>query len=296
MGEAHARQHDAQGDQPSHPPTNHVRGGGRDADLLALSALVGDDLVRSVFVYPESGTSDAIHTAVCEPEEHSAEDDHASRRSEDPFQSGVQLRPRRCGHHQAGHADDEGKAYMPPELVLSSPMIHLRSRSSSTLSRLASVCFINSRRLGPSMTEGVRFAVAGDPIDHSLSPLLHALVEHHLESERGMASGSPTLLLAMNRIEDVLAWGYSNAMPDAGPDWTLSCAPMQRFRPRPCWIVRYGGSLQSSHPPTMPILRSHLLAHRHMPRSVRISCTAPLKHQPPACPCICLGAVVPSAS
>ena len=74
------------------------------------------------------------------------------------------------------------------------------------------------------MTEGVRFAVAGDPIDHSLSPLLHALVEHHLESERGMASGSPTLLLAMNRIEDVLAWGYSNAMPDAGPDWTLSRA------------------------------------------------------------------------
>lgn len=130
------------------------------------------------------------------------------------------------------------------------------------------------------MTEGVRFAVAGDPIDHSLSPLLHALVEHHLESERGMASGSPTLLLAMNRIEDVLAWGYSNAMPDAGPDWTLSRAPMQRFRTKALLdrAVRGIAPIESSPddalaPFTPPGPPPHAAA------LVRISCTAPLKHQ-----------------
>ena len=113
---------------------------------------------------------------------------------------------------------------MPPELVLSSPMIHLRSPVvfNPFPARFGMLHqFEASGSIDDGRSEVRRRRGSHRPL---ALPLLHALVEHHLESERGMASGSPTLLLAMNRIEDVLAWGYSNAMPDAGPDWTLSRA------------------------------------------------------------------------
>ena len=57
---------------------------------------------------------------------------------------------------------------------------------------------------------GLRYAVGGAPIDHSLSPILFNLVLAHLRS-RGCFSeldASSVTILEANHIDEVLGWGY----------------------------------------------------------------------------------------
>lgn len=79
----------------------------------------------------------------------------------------------------------------------------------------------------------VRYAVAGNPIAHSLSPLLLGLVHARLldllgkkELNLGLESSS---LVPTSTIEGALAWGYAGSVPDA-PDWIYTNAPFGKFR------------------------------------------------------------------
>ena len=80
---------------------------------------------------------------------------------------------------------------------------------------------------------GVRYAIAGSPVEHSLSPLLLAIVHDHLTSIKSKAtSGFKVLKLDLvdtSNIEDALAWGYAGSMPNSLP-WKLTGAPFGKFR------------------------------------------------------------------
>lgn len=79
----------------------------------------------------------------------------------------------------------------------------------------------------------VRFAIAGDPVSHSLSPLLLGLVHAHLLSLLGKKELNLNIksldLVPSTTIEGALAWGYAGAVPSA-PNWDYTQAPFGRFR------------------------------------------------------------------
>ena len=93
----------------------------------------------------------------------------------------------------------------------------------------------------------VRFAVAGVPVEHSLSPLLMGLICEHLkkvsemlpserkEGVRPLARTSlPKIdrldLVPVDKVEDALAWGYVGMYPGDLPDWNLVGSPLPAFR------------------------------------------------------------------
>ena len=62
----------------------------------------------------------------------------------------------------------------------------------------------------------IRYGIAGRPVDHSLSPLLTALVARHL----GIVLNDKQLtmeLIEVNTVPDALAWGYAGAVPEPHP-------------------------------------------------------------------------------
>ena len=80
---------------------------------------------------------------------------------------------------------------------------------------------------------GVRYAIAGSPVEHSLSPLLLAIVHDHLTSIKSKILSDFKILkldlVDTTTIEDALAWGYAGSMPNSLP-WKLSGAPFGKFR------------------------------------------------------------------
>ena len=79
----------------------------------------------------------------------------------------------------------------------------------------------------------VRYAIAGDPVDHSLSPLLLGLVHARILDLVGPKDLNLQLkgrhLVATSHIEDAFAWGYAGSVPDA-PNWAYTNAPFGKFR------------------------------------------------------------------
>jgi shikimate 5-dehydrogenase len=79
----------------------------------------------------------------------------------------------------------------------------------------------------------VRYAVAGDPINHSLSPLLLGLVHARLLDLLGQKEFNLKLknteLVPATTIEGALAWGYAGSVPSP-PDWAYTNAPFGKFR------------------------------------------------------------------
>jgi len=80
---------------------------------------------------------------------------------------------------------------------------------------------------------GVRYAIAGSPVEHSLSPLLLAIVHDHLVSMKPSLSADFKLdkldLVETKSIEDALAWGYAGSMPNS-LSWKLTGAPFGKYR------------------------------------------------------------------
>lgn len=80
---------------------------------------------------------------------------------------------------------------------------------------------------------GVRYAIAGSPVDHSLSPLLLAIVHQHLTSQETTITSGFKLnkldLVETKSIEDALAWGYAGSMPTSLP-WKWTGAPFGKYR------------------------------------------------------------------
>ena len=79
----------------------------------------------------------------------------------------------------------------------------------------------------------VRYAIAGDPVAHSLSPLLLGLVHARMLDLLGKKQFNLKLkntdLVPTSTIEDALAWGYAGSVP-AAPDWAYTNAPFGKFR------------------------------------------------------------------
>ena len=77
----------------------------------------------------------------------------------------------------------------------------------------------------------VRYAVAGEPITHSLSPLLFALVHESLRQheEAKYSESRSVAVIPAAVIENALAWGYAGILPNA-PDWQLVDSPLGKFR------------------------------------------------------------------
>lgn len=79
----------------------------------------------------------------------------------------------------------------------------------------------------------VRYAVAGDPVTHSLSPLLLGLVHARLLDLVGQKELNLVLksseIVQTSSIEDALAWGYAGSVPSP-PNWAFTDAPFGKFR------------------------------------------------------------------
>ncbi len=86
----------------------------------------------------------------------------------------------------------------------------------------------------------VRYGVGGEPVLHSLSPMLLALVAAHLKSslaENRSKSGinidwERMDVIPATRVEDALAWGYVGALPGKEPNWNYTDSPLPAFRAR----------------------------------------------------------------
>jgi len=80
---------------------------------------------------------------------------------------------------------------------------------------------------------GVRYAIAGSPVEHSLSPLLMAIVHDHLVSMKSNSLSNFKLLkldlVETTTIADTLAWGYAGSMPNSLP-WKWTGAPFGKYR------------------------------------------------------------------
>lgn len=80
---------------------------------------------------------------------------------------------------------------------------------------------------------GIRYAIAGSPVEQSLSPLLLAIVHDHIVSiKQNLPTDFKSLkldLVETKTIEDALAWGYAGSMPNSLP-WKWTGAPFGKFR------------------------------------------------------------------
>ena len=80
---------------------------------------------------------------------------------------------------------------------------------------------------------GVRYAIAGSPVEHSLSPLLMAIVHDHIVSIKSkLSSNYKSLkldLVETTTIANTLAWGYAGSMPNSLP-WKWTGAPFGKYR------------------------------------------------------------------
>lgn len=80
---------------------------------------------------------------------------------------------------------------------------------------------------------GVSYAIAGSPVEQSLSPLLLAIVHDHLISMKPSLASNFKLekldLVETKSIEDALAWGYAGTMPDSLA-WKWTGSPFGKYR------------------------------------------------------------------
>ena len=79
----------------------------------------------------------------------------------------------------------------------------------------------------------VRYGSAGNPIAHSLSPILARLVTAHLAGEGdGKKSADMqmkrVMVIPASKVEDALAWAYVDALP-RNVEWELTGAEIDRF-------------------------------------------------------------------
>jgi len=94
--------------------------------------------------------------------------------------------------------------------------------------------FIEKERPCPKVMAEVYYGIAGNPVSHSISPLLVSIVAQHLEQN---SRSKPQLeikslnLIEANSIQDALAWGYAKTIPNP-VNWDYTGAPFGKFRNR----------------------------------------------------------------
>ncbi len=133
----------------------------------------------------------------------------------------------------------------------------------------------------------IRYGIAGRPVDHSLSPLLTALVASHL----GLKMDDKHLrmeLVDVSTIQDALAWGYAGAVPEPLP-WRYTQSLFTQFRTKALLrkAVDTASQQTSCHPLLEPVnttVDHHMSPAKSLPtrmfeEEIWLNLTAPLKHQ-----------------
>ena len=133
---------------------------------------------------------------------------------------------------------------------------------------------------------GLRYAVGGSPIDHSLSPVLFDLVLAHLRS-RGCFSEldvSSVTILEADHIDEVLGWAYIEHDKHQ-PIWKPANQKLGTFQPHlmseAMGVVEVEGDARFL-PKLRPNARRTKIAQvpeRSSSNEVWINLTSPLKHQ-----------------
>lgn len=133
----------------------------------------------------------------------------------------------------------------------------------------------------------IRYGIAGQPVDHSLSPLLVALVVNHL----GLPVEEKNLrmeLIDASTIPDAFAWGYAGTVPESIP-WAYTKSVFGKFRTKALLnkALEAASQVSGSHPVleakrpervrSQPALIG--LPTRMFDEEIWVNLTAPLKHQ-----------------
>jgi len=130
----------------------------------------------------------------------------------------------------------------------------------------------------------VRHGVAGDPIGHSLSPVLTALVHSHLSRTEGveLPGLKGVVVIPTDGVENALAWGYAGSLPSP-PDWELVGSPLGKFRANTLLERAVTASMDhveaDSRLPNAQLPESNYETFPLGFEEVWLSLTTPLKHQ-----------------
>tara|TARA_B100000900_G_scaffold198252_1_gene167994 strand:+ start:6860 stop:7837 length:978 start_codon:yes stop_codon:yes gene_type:complete len=133
----------------------------------------------------------------------------------------------------------------------------------------------------------IRYGIAGQPVDHSLSPLLMALVARHLallDDDKHLTME----VIGVDSIQDALAWGYAGAVPEPIP-WIFTTSVFGKFRTRALIkkAVDAASEINDVHPKLLPKTEAPFVSkapHSALPtrmfaEEIWLNLTAPLKHQ-----------------
>jgi len=131
----------------------------------------------------------------------------------------------------------------------------------------------------------VSHAVAGEPIVHSLSPVLTALVHSHLSRIDGITLPGlkGVVVIPTQGVENALAWGYAGSLPSP-PDWELVGSPLGKFRANTLLERAVTASINAhtEADPRLPNAPLPIVNFESTPvfdDEVWLSLTSPLKHQ-----------------
>ena len=132
----------------------------------------------------------------------------------------------------------------------------------------------------------IRYGIAGRPVDHSLSPLLTALVVKHL----GLVVDDKHLsmeLVDVSTVTDAFAWGYAGAVPEPIP-WAYTQSVFNKFRTKALLSKAVDAAMQvtvchpvlaTEHAPRIdPQSSTAGLPTRMFEEEIWLNLTAPLKH------------------
>ena len=130
----------------------------------------------------------------------------------------------------------------------------------------------------------VRHGVAGYPIEHSLSPVLTAIVHAHLSRTENveLPGLKGVVVIPTDGVENALAWGYAGSLPSP-PDWDLVGSPLGKFRANTLLERAVNVSMEhvegDNRLPNAPLPKTDSTPNKFADDEVWLSLTAPLKHQ-----------------
>ena len=138
------------------------------------------------------------------------------------------------------------------------------------------------------------YGVAGQPVDHSLSPVLINIVAQYVSANSKSAPKfdlRQTDLVSADYIQDALAWGYVKSIPKP-VNWNLTGAPFGKFRNRALMqkvleataeitqsIDGLPNENSSKVQPELPFNVKINLPTKSFSEEVWLNLTSPLKHQ-----------------
>ena len=130
----------------------------------------------------------------------------------------------------------------------------------------------------------VQHGVAGDPIGHSLSPVLFSIVYSHLTRIAGvkLPNLKGVAIIPTKGVENALAWGYAGELPSP-PDWDYVGSPLGKFRANTLLERAVNASLSITEAdkrlPNADLELGEFEKNHAYDDEVWLSLTSPLKHQ-----------------